>query len=918
MLKTITSSNKKYYLIPLVFFLTVFFIIPYELYYNAREYWEWKKQIPLQLNVVGIFAYAILLICIRILFIFFNERVAKIVASLFLFAGIFILVADVFAPLQTNLATGEKLVSTEPLFYTIIETVFFAAFLLFFIKQSIESSARKGIYALLVVGLITFAYFGLVIFSVKPEIILQKTQKASSTITGNVYHILLDEMQTDAAQIYLDENNNSVKYDGFVLYPNTLANYLSTHASFPSYITGSFFKGGSFETWYKSVYKDKGLFKALYEKGYQIRQYAYSNNWRVPFIEEFHTLNDIYEQVTQIQNREYQDFIQILIARSVPNLFANEALAIGKKIGSRVYNQLLSDSKEKTSAIPIAYEDGKEPFSSVLAFKHMIRTEKQRPANGQYIYFHSVLPHPPYVYDGNGHYSLEYRDTGTKGYYGQVRYAFKLVEELIAELKRLGRYNNSTIIVHADTGHSKEGFFFKENNVVHGTLEKIKANSDLPRMGDFFKSPEDIPEEFYNYLKDHILSRTHALLMIKPAQSIGKLKISTLETQLIDLYPSLSDLLALPGIDFERVEGISVYSKVFPEKRDASFFWFPSKEIEPDIIKLNISNYKDLKNALVSFGGKINEKKVIAFPKDGVSEKVGSENEGRLKLVNFSHKGKMGKDNNYRWAVGKHGQIIFTGLRLDQDSMMEFGFSLKPFLVNENTEMIVSTSLSSAGVFLKPGLKKYQISLKFPADKDPVIGIAYADAQSPKSLGMGSDVRDLSALWTKISLHFPGTIKENQNTVKPEKLFLKDGIFYDLGSFDEKGILLQGFGGKDSNSKGTWRWAVGRENKMVLQGLIVKKDTRISMEFKLMPSIINEQKEMILKTDISEVKVLLKPGLNSYNAILTLPKGHDPKIQIIHSDAKSPLELGTGTDIRQLASLWTEMTIVPVGFEDKL
>ncbi len=908
-MKTIMDSDSKYYLIPLVFILPIFFIIPYELYYNAREYWEWKKQIPLQLNVVGILVYVIILICMRT-FILFNQRAAKIFAVLFLFTGLFILVSDVFAPLQTNLATGEKLVSTEPVFYSIIEVFFFLALLLFFIRQPIDSSARKGVYALIALVLITLAYFFLIIFSEKPEMTLQKAQKASSTITGNVYHILLDEMQTDAAQLYFNENNNSKKYKGFILYPNNLANYLATHASFPSYVTGGFFNQGSFETWYKSAYKDQGLFKALHAKGYQIREYAYSNNWRVPFVEEFQTLNDIYEEETQIQNREYQDFIQIMIARSMPNALANEALLTGKKIGSWVYH-ILSGTK-KTSAVPIAYEDGKEPFSSVLAFKKMIRTEKERPPNGQYVYFHSVLPHPPYVYDENGRFSLEYRDTGTKGYYGQVKYAFKLVEEFISELKRLGRYNNATIILHADTGHSKEGFYFKENNVVQGTLEKISVGQDLPRMGDFFKDPEGIPEEFYNYFKDGLLSRTHALLMIKPALSTDELISSTKETQLVDLYPSLSDLLDLPGIEFEAVEGVSVFSKRFPEKRDAAFFWFPYKEIEPDIIKLNIADYKDRRNAKVLFAGKINEKRTIAFPKEGVSKNVGSKNEGRLKLVNFSHKGKMGKDKNYRWAVGKQGQIIFRGLRLETDSNMTFGFSLKPFLVNEDTEIILSTSLSSVRIFLKPGLRKYHVPLIFPANTDPVIDIAYAAAASPKSLGMGSDVRELAALWTKISLHFPGTVKENPDSVKLEKNILKDDIFYDLGSFDENGLLLHGFGVKDSNLNGTWRWAIGKKNKLILNNINVEKETGISMAFKLMPSIINEQKEMIIKTIISQAKVILKPGLHNYNVALVLPKGRNPEIQIIHGDAKSPLELGIGTDSRQLASLWVEVVIAPL------
>ena len=77
---------------------------------------------------------------------------------------------------------------------------------------------------------------------------------------------------------YLKEKSNREKYDGFTFFKNNLANYLYTHASFSSYITSSFYEDGSFEDWFKEAYKNKGLFKALHEKGYQIRLHFVKKN----------------------------------------------------------------------------------------------------------------------------------------------------------------------------------------------------------------------------------------------------------------------------------------------------------------------------------------------------------------------------------------------------------------------------------------------------------------------------------------------------------------------------------------------------------------------------------------------------------------------------------------------------------------
>lgn len=898
------SPRFKYYVLPLAFILSIFFLIPYELYYNAQIYWGWKKLIPFTVNLVGIIAYGTIVLLLKLLFHFKKESAAKIISFLLFFAGTFILFADVFAPLQTGLATGEKLVSTEPVTYTIIEFGIFGFLAALFVYLGFDSGVKVGSIFCCILLAISLGYSSLVIFSGRPVTTLKEKRQANGgKIKGNVYHILLDEMQSDAARIYLTEGKNAEKYKGFTFFQNNTSNYLCTHASFPSYTTSTFYEGGSFENWFKGVYKERGLFKALYEKGYQIHIYAYSYDWKVPFATEFRTLDDIYEDVTKLKYGEFRDFTVILFARIMPNFLTNEALALGRRISKHVFLKISRTVRPRNNTyVPVAYAEGKEPFSSVLAFKRLIETEKNRPANGQYIYIHCVLPHPPYVYGREGDYNLKYRETGVNGYYGQVQYAFKLVETFINELKALGRYDDSTIIVHGDTGHSKEGFFFKKEGKLSGTLDKEHMNAGLPRMGAFFKERNhEESRTFAIFFQDHILSRTCALLMIKPAHSAGPLKISDRPTQLADLYPTLADLLNLKTIENEKVQGISVFSDTFPKNRERHFFWFPQKDLEPDIMNLKISNSANIRKATITFEGYVGTKEVSDFPIGGLTIHVGAQEEAGVKFKGFGAKGVERNKLTYRWAVGKEGKIIFSAYKFDEETKLIFSFAVKPFLVNENKYMVLSTPLSTAKVFLLPGLKKYSVRLTFPAGASPVIDIRYADAKSPEKLGIGKDVRELAALWSIISLRYPPSTLSRKVQEKP--------LLYEIGGTEEHGMDFEGFSRPEENGQAHWRWGTGERNRIIFKELVFKKKARLRVNIHVKPFVPNENRLMTLGTALSSAKLKLKPGFHRYSVSLEFPKGQSPSMDIYYEKTASPKSLGLGKDQRKLSVLWSELEI---------
>jgi len=285
-------SGWRYYLIVFTPVAAIFFIIPFELYYNAQEYWNWNHNIPLYLVQSSLIIYFLLIIFICTCFLISN-RLADYLAVCLFCSGIFILLADVFAPLQTNLLAGSELVSQEPLVYSFIELGIFLLIIGVVLKLGLQRSLSLALALSMTLSVVSIGYLLLVLCSSKPTLVDARPQQFKTNIKGNVYHIVLDEMQTDVALEYLKEHDAAKYFSGFTLFKNNISNYLYTEASCPSYLTGTLYERGSFKRW-KESFKEKGLLHDLYEKGYRITVYSPGSILIKPYVSKIVTLDDIY------------------------------------------------------------------------------------------------------------------------------------------------------------------------------------------------------------------------------------------------------------------------------------------------------------------------------------------------------------------------------------------------------------------------------------------------------------------------------------------------------------------------------------------------------------------------------------------------------------------------------------------------
>jgi arylsulfatase A-like enzyme len=169
--------------------------------------------------------------------------------------------------------------------------------------------------------------------------------------------------------------------------------------------------------------------------------------------------------------------------------------------------------------------------------ERLLTDEADRPGHGQYVYAHLILPHYPYVWDG------ECRLNKRTGFIDQTSCATNLIKDFVGKLKQLARYDDSLIILQSDHGTSgvdAEPFF------------------PLPRL----EAGQRASEEFSK--------RLHALLLIKPPDAGAvPLRVSEDISQLADIPATVYDLLdAVPP----PTDGHSVFELKAVGDREISVF----------------------------------------------------------------------------------------------------------------------------------------------------------------------------------------------------------------------------------------------------------------------------------------------------------------------------------------------------------
>jgi hypothetical protein len=553
-----------YHLIASVAMLAVFVLIPAALYLHSGEEWSFTWTLLLRLGGVGLAVLLAIVLLIRGLAVV-SARAAAALAILLFCLGTFLLLAHVYAPIQIGPMDGSTMLSDEPLRHTLFEAAALVGLVVVFaLLLRGRGLAMASVFAA-ALWLVGAGYYGAIAWTAWSEQPRAKPLAQAPAEGGNVYHFVLDSLQTDAFREAVDRLDLAERLTGFDLFENNISNYINTVPSSASYFTSTFYDSGKYKPWTRS-WRERGLFPTLRAAGYATWMYAPFGYWENEHIDHFWHNIALYEEEAGVAAASFYDFGQVWLASLAPNLLTNEALPLAARLRDRLFAVIVRGPN------PLTIEAGIDQYSSVLMLQRLAREEAARPASGQYVYAHAVMPHGPYVIDPEcrfvGKRDLRRtREEGDvkEGYLGQTECALRLVARFLDQLRALGRYDRATIVIHADTGN---------------------------RIGFFDQSVRDDGAETLGWSTYRLRSQLYALLAIKPPGATGPLQPRATPTQLIDLFPTLLDLLDLGPPDYP-VSGRSVYAAGGPH-REARFGFDPAKRHGHEIVELRVEDPTDL------------------------------------------------------------------------------------------------------------------------------------------------------------------------------------------------------------------------------------------------------------------------------------------------------------------------------------
>lgn len=378
----------------------------------------------------------------------------------------------------------------------------------------------------------------------------------------NVYHLLLDQYQGDAFDVLVPDDAKQQIFDGFVYYPNTVAQFGKTYLSVPSmflsqisnpersmrewraerYLTGQSFvsrlKRAGYRTIALTYESRKTINRELALGGFDTTEYDGRSDGEVLFDRLFsHS-----EYVTGDMPPDTSVFVNLWWVSAWP-----------KPIASRVVEQNERFELEEGRAM-----SAELPVVSYRAFKKFLDVEPRLRPYGRYTFLHYIIPHPPYVLAEDCSIPSERPKTQStlqSLYLAQCQCATNVAIELIQTLKRLGRYDNALIVVHSDHGSEL-------------SFNGAEFVANFPSQTGGWAGP-DISK-----------SRSDALLLVKPPQDFrgaGAYSESEIDARLIDIGPTVLDILDLEPPD--TMEGLSLVDPTSRDKkRPQVYHWYDRNE----------------------------------------------------------------------------------------------------------------------------------------------------------------------------------------------------------------------------------------------------------------------------------------------------------------------------------------------------
>jgi hypothetical protein len=509
----------------------------------------------------------------------------------------------------------------------------------------------------------------------------------------NVILIILDTYQSDVFQEIIEENNSYQSYfTGFTYYRNAVGGYPRTIAAIPLILTGKYYKNEEpVDRYIKKVYESSSLLKSLKNEGYIVEIYQ-NDNIIVPS-------EDIASNV-QPKKIDVQSELNIIYRIDLFRNFPEPLKAGLSPILINVYREFEYDKL----------------FYDEIGHKSKISTTEP-----VFKFYHLNGPHYPFGLNEN----VQYQDLpdNRAGFKEQSKASLQIVNRLFQELKNLGIYNNSLIIILGDHGMQDGAYGINTRQL------------------------ED--QEMLTIVPDKVVSGGIPLVLIKPINSSHPLVISDAPVSLSDIPVTVMTEL---GISSE-FPGISIPDIPISEKRERKFYYYNwdngawDNGFLPPMTEYAISDFSwygsSWRQTFQTFSSKGRE--IIPPPVYRVNSPINFGNEGNP--VPYFISGWSSPEPAYTWTAERTATLAFTMDKPQSDLRMKI--ELFPFLIPgklEEQRVIVYVNRQEIGSgTLSSGISEMSFLIPERSFDENIQYISFylPDARSPDELGVSADRRTI-------------------------------------------------------------------------------------------------------------------------------------------------------------------------------
>jgi hypothetical protein len=481
----------------------------------------------------------IILLVLTFIFLFLRRRIALVVASVLGAYALLVIIFDVVYPLRIGLI--EQGTETEPAAPVAgaIQIVLMvgAFFTLFYIPRKARAVLTWSFAAVLLVFGFPFMFASSDTGHVPEQSLVAENESAPDF---NIYHIVFDTYYGPWLEWSLGElSRDKSDLAGFTHYQYNVSNYVSTHGSYPSFMSGSMYSPDETVTeWYNSANKDS-IITDLHERGFSTTFYGLTLRDGTRQVEEAYTDDPGGTGVVDIWLAADYWLLRVSPVALRHTVFDDSG-------AGPITRHLRSTEDAPTGDII--------NLVSYRQFEKFLADERLRPAGGQYVHAYFYPPHSPYQLDRDGNY------VGKSSYDEQLLLVTNMILEIVETLKEQGKFENSLIIVQSDHGYCGAASQTYVGDPLRDFIQMDAVTSEAIREVDV-----------RSFAGTMVEARYHALLLIKLPGVGGEaddLMINDALVQLSDLREYINKAIDGGDCTYREREQVSVYNGLYMQEHD--------------------------------------------------------------------------------------------------------------------------------------------------------------------------------------------------------------------------------------------------------------------------------------------------------------------------------------------------------------